>query len=135
MAFDGFRKIRCPFCAKEYRLGEFAIYSETAGAVAKEAPKTTWQRFTSGVRVQPLEGKENTLARNLRQCPNCGGVLPFNIEYVEDNITIAVIGDSYSGKSHLSLSWPALMLRLRVSRQNTEMITMTLCLNVMNHSN
>lgn len=102
MAFDGFRKIRCPFCAKEYRLGDFAIYSETTGSVTRGAPKTRWQRFTSGVRVQTLEGKENVLARNLRQCPNpiCQGRLPFNIEYVDDNITIAVIGDSYSGKSH-----------------------------------
>lgn len=102
MAFDGLRKIRCPFCANEYRLGDFAIVSEVSRAVTKEAPKTSLDRLISVVRVQSLEGKKNTLDRNLRQCPNpiCGRLLPFNIEYVEDNITIAVIGDSYSGKSH-----------------------------------
>ena len=102
MAFDGFRKIRCPFCANEYRIGDFAIFSETTGSIMREAPKTRLQRLTSGVRPQSLEGKNSTLAQMLRQCPNstCQGLLPLNIEYVDDNITIAVIGDSYSGKSH-----------------------------------
>ncbi|HTK09536.1 MAG TPA: hypothetical protein VL485_20365, partial [Ktedonobacteraceae bacterium] len=100
MAFDGLRKIRCPFCAREYRLGEFAVFSGTTGTITKEAPKTFWQHLSSTIRAPQLEGKENVLARNLRRCPNCGGILPFNIEYVEDNITIAVIGDTFSGKSH-----------------------------------
>ncbi len=100
MAFDGLRKIRCPFCAKEYRIGEFAVYSETDNSITKESPKGVWQQFTATVRTPQLEGKANTLARNRRKCPNCGKLLPFNIEYVDQNITIAIIGDSYSGKSH-----------------------------------
>lgn len=104
MAFSGFRKIRCPFCAEEYRLGEFAIYSETEATITKEASRGALGSFIGSVRSQSLEGKKNTLNRKLRQCPNCQGLLPFNIEYVEDNITLAIIGDSFSGKSHFIAS-------------------------------
>jgi hypothetical protein len=99
---DPFHKIRCPFCSEENHLGDFAVYSETSSAVMHAAPQGSWQRIWSRVWVRPLEGRKYTLARALRQCPNpyCGKRLPFNIEYVDDNITIAVIGDSFSGKSH-----------------------------------
>ena len=102
MAFDGFRRIRCPYCAKEYRLGDFAIYSKQTSTVKKDAPKTALGHFTSGIRPPSIDGKTNVMEQNLRQCPNplCKGLLPFNIEYVDDNITIAVIGDAHSGKSH-----------------------------------
>jgi hypothetical protein len=99
---DPFRKIRCPFCSEQYHLGECAIYSENDGSLIQAAPQGSVQRFFSHIRVKSLEGRKLTLARALRQCPNlkCGKLLPFNIEYVDENITIAVIGDSFSGKSH-----------------------------------
>jgi hypothetical protein len=100
MVFDGFRKIICPFCAKEYRLGDLEVYSETTRTVVKEAPKNRLESFLSGMRPQSLEGKANVVAKKLRRCPNCRKTLPYNIEYVDQNIIIAVIGDSYSGKSH-----------------------------------
>ncbi len=99
---DPFRKIRCPFCSEEYYLGDFAIFSETSGTILHPAPQNPWQRLGSRVWVRSLEGRKYTLARAARQCPNpiCGKRLPFNIEYVDENIPIAVIGDSFSGKSH-----------------------------------
>lgn len=99
---DPFRKIRCPFCSEEYYLGDFAVFSETSGTIIHPAPQNPWQRLGSRVWVRSLEGRKNTLAGALRQCPNpiCGKRLPFNIEYVDDNIPIAVIGDTFSGKSH-----------------------------------
>jgi GTPase SAR1 family protein len=115
MAFDGLRKIRCPFCSNEYRLSEFAIYSENTGMVAKAAPKTILGRVGSTIITTPLGGKKNTLARNLRRCPNpnCLKTLPLNIEYVDQNITIAIIGDTSSGKSHFI----AAMIKLLKERQ------------------
>jgi hypothetical protein len=100
MAFDGFRKIRCPFCAKEQRLSDFAVYSEATGKVTKPAPHNPFKRFAAGVLPPSLEGRENAQARNLRQCPKCQKRLPFNVEYVEDNVIIAIIGDTFAGKSH-----------------------------------
>jgi hypothetical protein len=107
MPFEGFRKIRCPFCANEYRLSDFAIYSETESRVIKDAAQTPLQRISRGIRVDHLQGHKSTLGRYLRQCPNPAcqqsgsrGLLPLNIEYVEENITIAVVGDTFAGKSH-----------------------------------
>lgn len=99
---DPFRKIRCPFCSEEYYLGDFAVFSETSGTIIHQAPQNTWQRLGSRIWVRSLEGRKNTLAGAARQCPNpiCQKLLPFNIEYVDDNIPIAVIGDVFSGKSH-----------------------------------
>ncbi len=100
MVFDGFRKIICPFCAKEYRLGDLEMYSQVTRTVIKEAPKNRLESLWAGFRPGTLEGKENVVARKLRRCPNCHTTLPPNIEYVDQNIIIAVIGDGYSGKSH-----------------------------------
>lgn len=99
---DPFRKLNCPFCSEEYHLGDFGIYSERDGSVMHAPPQDFWPRVASRFWVRPLAGRKNVLAQALRQCPNpnCQKRLPFNIEYVEDNITIAVIGDSFSGKSH-----------------------------------
>lgn len=97
---DPFHKIRCPFCSEEYHLGDCAIYSETSGTIMRAAPQTTMQRAMSRFVVKSLEGKKYTLARATRVCPKCQMRLPFNIEYVDENISIAVIGDSFSGKSH-----------------------------------
>jgi hypothetical protein len=96
-----FRKIRCPFCSEQFHLGDCAIISETKqNAVVQVVPQDRWQKMKSHVWVKSLEGRENTLNRTLRECPKCRKLLPFNIEYVDDNISIAVIGDSFSGKSH-----------------------------------
>jgi hypothetical protein len=51
------------------------------------------------MRVEPLDGPYYTLERAHRQCTVCNYLLPPNIERVP-SITLAVVGDTFSGKSH-----------------------------------
>jgi hypothetical protein len=88
------RKNVCPICGEDYYPGNCAIVSNS-GQVLQEAHTG----FLARAFVTPLEGRKLIKARAQRQCPYCGGRLPPNDDYVK-NYTIAIVGDSVSGKSH-----------------------------------
>lgn len=100
MAFiDPFRKIQCPFCNKESYLSEYYVESGVnQGKDLYQPPQAGVGRFFSRFWNKPLDSYKGELAS--RKCSRCRKILPPNIERVDQNITIAVIGDTFSGKSH-----------------------------------
>src|SRR5438067_10145323 len=87
----------CPFCIKEFYPGDSEIISTTTGKVLKPAPRG-WQRYKARISPEPLTGHAYTKELACRKCPHCSYLLPFNIERVR-NFSIAVVGDTSSGKS------------------------------------
>jgi hypothetical protein len=96
-----FQKIMCPFCGEDFHLRDCNVVSITTGNILHDAQGTQpplWSRLI----VPGLIGKKKTRDLASYECPNpqCKKLLPRNIGMVDDNITIAVIGDTFSGKSH-----------------------------------
>ena len=88
----------CPSCIQSFYPGDCRIISTTTkGKVLEDAP-IGWKRHVSRMYPKPLKG-HYVLELACRECPNCGYALPPNIELVE-NLSIAIVGDTYSGKSH-----------------------------------
>lgn len=89
-------KCICPSCFNEINLAMCKIVSgKTSGKILKDPSK----KFLAGLRgVEPLSGHEYTLEQAHRQCYICNYLLPENIESVP-SITLAVVGDLFSGKS------------------------------------
>src|SRR5436305_207282 len=91
-------KRTCPKCIQEFYPGDCRIVSTiTHGKELKPAP-TGWQQLVSRVMPEQIKGAY-VLELAYRECPHCQYPLPANIELV-DNINIAIIGDTFSGKSH-----------------------------------
>lgn len=86
----------CPACIEEFYPNECDIVSELDGTVI-ESGKTGWLEKRIG--PNPLTSPEYRKLQACRRCPHCGYLLPYNIERVDDNISIAIVGDTYSGKS------------------------------------
>src|SRR5437764_9404792 len=96
MVFSPYVKCVCPSCFNEIFLGECRIVSGiTAGKVLKTPPKGPFARMN----VEPLDRPRYTLELAHRECSACGYLLPDNIERVP-SVTLAVVGDTFSGKSH-----------------------------------
>jgi hypothetical protein len=94
MAFDFAAKCYCPSCFREIYLGECDIFSKTENRVLK-TPKGPFARYT----VERLDGYEYTIHHARRLCKECQYHLPYNIEDAV-SMTLAVVGDTFSGKSH-----------------------------------
>src|SRR5947209_18811012 len=98
MSISPYVKCVCPSCFEEIYLGECAIVSGiTTGKVLKAPSKGPLARM----RVEPLGGRKYALELARRKCTNtqCGYLLPYNIEVVP-SLTLVVVGDIFSGKSH-----------------------------------
>jgi hypothetical protein len=94
-------KIRCPYCWKEFHPGDCAVYS-TANPhnLIFPAPKPGTPEYKiSRTRIVDLKGLDLALELPVRQCPYCKELLFVGIEEC-DNLNIAIIGDSASGKTH-----------------------------------
>lgn len=89
-----FHKYICPSCGEEFYPGNSAIIDRSGNVLQEERPG-----FLARTLITTLEGTKYTRAYAMRQCPNCKGKLPRNIESVQ-SYTIAIVGDSVSGKSH-----------------------------------
>lgn len=100
--FDAlFPPIRCPYCNELFHLGECAVVSQVnSGKVIEQPPQGRLRRAWSRIAVKPLVGPKYVGEWASRQCPYCKELLPYDFEQVDDNLTIAVVGDSFSGKSH-----------------------------------
>ena len=94
-------KIRCPYCRNTFHPGDCAVYSTSnPGKLLRKPPAPgTFEYARSRTWIEELAGPEFATEMAVRQCPVCGVLLFEGIE-VCDNINIAVIGDSYSGKTH-----------------------------------
>lgn len=89
----------CPYCIQEFYPGDCKIVStRNKGTVLVDAP-TGLKRQLARRNPERLDGPKYLKEMACRVCPHCGHELPYNIERV-DNISIAVVGDTYSGKSH-----------------------------------
>ena len=95
LSLSPFVKCVCPACFEEIYLGECRIMSGITRGKVLKAPKGLFARM----RVEPLDGREYTLEMARRECTNCQYLLPPNIERVP-SITLVVVGDTFSGKSH-----------------------------------
>ena len=96
-----FVKCICPSCFNEIYLGDCRILStRTSGKEMKGLTRDTYHRIS----VEPLTGPRYTTELARRQCYECRYLLPYNIELVR-SITIVVVGDVSSGKSHYLASF------------------------------
>ena len=90
-----FKKSKCPYCAKELYPGQCAIVSSRTGTLMRGAKNG----FLWRCGVVALKGSKYTGELALRQCSGCERLLPRSFGRAESH-TIAIIGDSGSGKSH-----------------------------------
>lgn len=92
-----FRKYKCPACGEEFYPGDCAIVS----SIDKSEIRGPRANIFSRTYVPLLKGSKYVKKLALRECPNpkCKRLLPYNIPDVE-SYTIAIVGDSSSGKSH-----------------------------------
>jgi hypothetical protein len=98
-------KRTCPNCIEKIYPGDCDIVSantidQTTGTykVLRKATIGGFQQHWARVNPTPITG-DLVLQLAHRRCPHCGYLLPTNIEQVE-NINIAIVGDTFSGKSH-----------------------------------
>lgn len=97
------KRVQCPHCHEEFFPGECNIIAKVPyktkqldinpGDVLKRPSSLAW------IHAEPLTGSLYTLTRAVRQCPNCDKDWPPNIDTVK-SYTIAIVGDSFSGKTH-----------------------------------
>ena len=98
-----FIKRTCPNCIEPIYPGDCDIVSINIDPITNthkilvKAPEGRFKRQYARMNPQPIVGKL-VLESAHRKCPRCGYLLPTNIEQVK-NINIAVVGDTFSGKS------------------------------------
>ena len=92
-----FKKSRCPHCGEELYPGQCDIVSSRTSppTLVRAAQKN----FLGRCWVSALKGQKYTRALAVRQCPHCKKLLPRSFGLAESH-TIAIIGDTASGKSH-----------------------------------
>jgi hypothetical protein len=93
-------RIHCPYCREKFHPGDCNIYSTVnSGKLLRAAPKPGSLEYTrSRVWVDELVG-DFVLEKARRDCPRCHQLLFEGIETC-DNINIAIVGDTGSGKTH-----------------------------------
>ena len=91
-------KRTCPNCNEQFYPGDCNVVSSTNKQIIREAPKGGWKQHLERINPPPITGKL-VLELGHRQCPHCDYLLPTNVEQVE-NINVAIIGDTFSGKTH-----------------------------------
>jgi len=102
-----FLKIRCPYCREKFHPGDCSIVSSINKyphtndfKVLRKAPTPgTIEYALSRTRIEELIGPEYTTEIARRECPHCKKLLFEGIETC-DNLNIAIVGDTSSGKTH-----------------------------------
>lgn len=94
-----FKTSLCPYCFEHIYVGDGAVVSAFDKKVIDPAPRG-FQRFLYRFLLPTLLGPRYAKEDAARKCPNtlCTGVLPYNLEYM-DNQFIALVGGQSSGKS------------------------------------
>jgi len=95
-ALSVYERCICPYCNTEMSLYDCKVISGIDGTVLVDPTQSRTLLLPS------ITGPENTRLLASRQCanPNCNRLLPHNMEFVDQNITIAILGDTFSGKTH-----------------------------------
>lgn len=101
-----FRKITCPYCLESFYPGECAIVTN-AGITLR----TIRTGFLARSFVVSLRERNYIRALAVRQCPYCKRALPYNIDPMTPTYTIAIVGNSSSGKSHYLASCIHLLMQ------------------------
>lgn len=89
----------CPLCVAEFYPGDCRVISRITGKELKPAPTGRMERRRARKNPESLLGPKYVNELASRECPQCGYLLPYNIESVE-NKSVVVVGDTYAGKSH-----------------------------------
>lgn len=97
-------RVHCPYCGYDFHPSDCAVYSNNRIEQGKPvrldaAPSPGLERTLARLRIKPLVGERYTREDARRACPQCAKLLPRRFE-VNPTFTIAVIGDTASGKSH-----------------------------------
>ncbi|GHO96493.1 hypothetical protein KSF_065410 [Reticulibacter mediterranei] len=92
----------CPSCFKEIYPGNCRIVIGDTGKVVRDvpAPRDWFNLGRTRNNPEKITLQQYIQESRQRECTNCGYRLPYNIERVDHNITFAVVGDVFSGKSH-----------------------------------
>lgn len=90
---------RCPSCMDQFHVGDCDIVSSESGAILKPGPAPNEWKTPLRKKVEALTSPKYLRQLACRKCPHCGYLLPFNIERAK-NISIAIVGDIMSGKTH-----------------------------------
>lgn len=102
--FNLFPKLLCPSCFEQFYLGDCDIVSTitTDGYDGYSYQPRVLHRprskFFSRIHPESLNTPNYTKELACRKCPHCGYLLPPNIGLVDDLI-LAIVGDTFSGKS------------------------------------
>lgn len=92
-------KRTCPNCIQQFYPGDCDIVSSTdPNTILKHAPTGNLKKHYARINPEPITG-DLVLKLAHRKCVHCGYLLPTNIEKVT-SLSIAIIGDTFSGKSH-----------------------------------
>jgi Double-GTPase 2 len=104
------KKVICPYCSTEMQLRDCKVVSGVDKTTVLVDPTKSHPIFTPSI-----IGRKRTRQLASRQCvnPQCDKLLPRNIETVDRNVTIAIVGDTFSGKT---LYIAALIEQLRSGR-------------------
>lgn len=103
----------CPYCFRPFHLYECEVV-DASGNTLDPKPQGL-QQLVYRVWIPPLTGTRYTSAFAGRKCPHCGSVLPHTIEYMENQV-IALVGPTFSGKSHFIAALIAELERTDVLR-------------------
>lgn len=99
---DFWYRERCPYCNKEFHPGDCPIistrYQENGKPkVIRPAPQGVGRLIARLRQSDSLDGPQYVLMQAAYACPYCLNPLPLR---ESENLTIAIIGDTTSGKSH-----------------------------------
>ncbi len=87
-------KHRCPACMKAFYPGDCEIVSSVIPGKVLKYPSAGWGRHFERIKPAPLTSREFSDELACRKCPNCGFLLPFNIEQEKSfNTALGARGD------------------------------------------
>jgi hypothetical protein len=91
-----FRQFDCPYCYRSFYPGECAIVS----GINDRTLQASQKGFLARLLIAPLIGSNYVKELATYLCPFCKHPLPLHMNYPHQSYTIAILGNTSSGKSH-----------------------------------